>query len=73
MKNLRLQWQKLPSGLVLGVNVCESALSREALRTEAGAYMSMLKLDRADRAAVWAVYAGERAAVQERIDALEAV
>ena len=64
MNHIRLNWQKLPSGLVLAVNVCESALAPDALRDEHGQRVSLISLDRADRLAVWAVYRAEREALE---------
>lgn len=68
MKNVRICWVKLPSGLLVGVDVRSFALAPDALQTENGDYVSLRDLAPADRAAVYARYEGERMSLEERLN-----
>jgi len=70
VQTIRMRWLKLPaSGRVIGIDLATFALVPEALRDESGVCVSVLGLERADRAAVWAAYAEDRAAFEERLRA----
>lgn len=56
MKNLRRNWLKLPSGLVVGVALDECALDACALALENGDCVSISGLAVSDRAAIWTLY-----------------
>ena len=70
MAHVCLRWLKLPaSGRIVGVDVSTHALAPDALQDERGECVRLSALVIADRAAVWAVYADERAAVDADVQA----